>query len=276
MTEQEGEAMSEQQRKNIGGEVKAVGERQVRVIASTATVDREGDVVVPEGIDLTEYLKNPVVLRQHNHNHPVAECADVAVRNGRLEALVQFPPEGTSGMADETYRLVKSGVLSAVSIGFLPGEWEFMEPGIGGWRGRKYLSCELIEFSFVAVPANPDALVIERSLLGAEEQIALARRNVAAMQVQAAFAPAADAEQAAEPDMQAQKKAGRVLSKANADKLRSARALIGEVLEAAADDAVDDDEGEGEDEDAGEQDAAKAAARKRVVAAKLKAAGIAA
>lgn len=179
--------------RTFGGEVKAVGERQVRVVASTATLDRQGDIVVPEGIDLTQYMQNPVVLRQHDHDHPVARCSEIAVKNGRLEALVQFPPEGTSDMADETYKLVKSGVINAVSIGFMPGDWEPIDADKGYWGGRKYLSCELLEFSFVSVPANPDALVVERSLLTAEEQIALARKNLDAIRQQNSLTVTIDA-----------------------------------------------------------------------------------
>lgn len=191
--------------------VKAVGDRQVRVIASTATVDRSGDIVVAEGIGLARFKQNPVVLWMHNHEKPVARCVEIGVKAGKLEALVQFPPEGTSEKADEIYGLIKAGVVNATSVGFLPGEWEPLE-NERYYGPRKYTTCELLEFSFVSVPANPDALIVERSLLSAAEQIDLAARNLKAMQDQS------------------EEKVGRTISAKNESKLRSAHETIGEVL----------------------------------------------
>ena len=147
------------------GVAKTVGERQVRVVVSTPTVDRVGDVVEVGGIDLTEYRRNPIVLCQHDHDEPVARCVEIEVVSGRLEALVQFPPIGTSTKADETYGLIKAGVLNAVSIGFIPREWSDLNDK-DPWGGRRYSASEMIEFSIVSVPANPDALIIERAVGG--------------------------------------------------------------------------------------------------------------
>jgi HK97 family phage prohead protease len=153
---------------------KAVGERQVRVIASTLAEDRMGDIVRVEGIDLSRY--NNVVLFNHDPNMAVARAEEIGVAEGELRALVQFPPEGTSENSDEVYRLIKAGVINSTSIGFMPRKATRREPD-----GYDFTESELLEFSFVAVPANPEARIVERSLLGAEAQIALARRNLASI-----------------------------------------------------------------------------------------------
>jgi len=160
-----------------GGVTKAVGERQVRVVVSTPTVDRSGDVVEVAGIDLTAYRNNPVVLYQHDHDEPVARCIEIGLKGAALEALVQFPPEKTAEKSDEVYGLIKAGVINAASIGFIPKEYDYIDPK-EPWSGRRFSSCEMLEFSFVSVPCNPDALIVERGLLAAEEQIALARKNL--------------------------------------------------------------------------------------------------
>jgi len=170
-------------RKDYTFVVKSIGERQVRVIASTATIDRSGDIVVAEGIKLDRFRQNPVVLWMHDHQKPIARCVEIGVKAGKLEALVQFPAEGTCEKSDEVYALIKAGIVNATSIGFMPGEWSPIDPD-RAYGPRKYLSSELLEFSFVSVPANPDALIIERGLLGAEDQIALARKNIMAMKAQ--------------------------------------------------------------------------------------------
>jgi len=167
-------------------EEKALGDRQVRVIVSTESLDRDGDIIVAEGINLDEYRKNPVILWMHNHFSPIAKAEDVAVKNGQLEALIQFPPEGVDMESDRVYGLIKAGVLNATSIGFIPGEWTAMDPE-RPYGGRKYLTSEMYEFSIVSVGSNRDALVIERDHKGAltsEEQSELARFNVALIEEQ--------------------------------------------------------------------------------------------
>ncbi|MDA8231098.1 MAG: HK97 family phage prohead protease, partial [Magnetospirillum sp.] len=133
-------------------------ERQVRVVASTPAVDRAGDIVVAEGINLAAYKANPVILWNHDPGSPIARCVEIGVNAGQLEAVAQFPPEGTDPLADRVYGLIKAGVVNATSIGFAPVE---ETPIKGG--GVTVSRSELWEFSFVSVPANPEALVVERS-----------------------------------------------------------------------------------------------------------------
>ena len=90
-------------RRAYGAESFAVGDRQVRVICSTADVDRAGDMVVQAGIELSAYRQNPVVLWNHDPEQPIARAIEIGVVDGRLQALVQFPPEGVSAKADEVY-----------------------------------------------------------------------------------------------------------------------------------------------------------------------------
>ena len=148
------------QRKFLSSTTTTTGldERQVRVVASTPAVDRAGDVVVAQGIDLAAYKANPVILWNHDPGSPIARCVEIGVNAGQLEAVAQFPPEGTDPLADRVYGLIKAGVVNATSIGFAPVE---ETPIKGG--GVTVSRSELWEFSFVSVPANPEALVVERS-----------------------------------------------------------------------------------------------------------------
>jgi HK97 family phage prohead protease len=133
-----------------------LGDRQIRVIASDATVDLAGDVMEPMGCDIEGYKKNPIVLAGHDSMKPIGRAA-VTVRTDRVEALIDFAPEGASVLADEWCGLAKAGVLNAVSIGFDPIE---SKPNGSGLRYTKW---RLLELSVCTVPANPSALVIERS-----------------------------------------------------------------------------------------------------------------
>jgi HK97 family phage prohead protease len=151
------------QRKALGASTETLAERrQVRVVCSTADVDRSGDVVVQEGIDLSAYRANPVVLWQHDPEVPVARCVEIGLVGGRLSALVEFPEEGVSAKADEVYGLVKAGVVNATSVGFMPVDAEPIDAK-NPKKGTRYKAVELMEFSFVSVPAARGALVVERS-----------------------------------------------------------------------------------------------------------------
>lgn len=144
-------------RKYVNIDNTAVGERQIRIIASDATVDRVGDVLVPSGCDISDYMANPIVLAQHDPTKPVGKSVP-AIKPSRVEALIDFPPAGVSAIADEYCGLAKAEIINAASVGFEPVE---SEPIKGG--GRRYTKWKLLEISLVSVPANPSAVVIVRS-----------------------------------------------------------------------------------------------------------------
>ena len=154
--------MPTMQRKAYASQLDAIAERQVRVVCSTPLVDRAGEVVVQEGIDTAAYLQNPVVLFAHDPAQPIARVAQMGLDGGNLMATVQFPDAGISVKADEVYGLVKAGVLNTVSIGFQPTELLAMDPEQP--RGpQRYMKSELLELSFVSVPANRGATVVARA-----------------------------------------------------------------------------------------------------------------
>jgi len=149
--------------KTVAVEAGEVGDRQVRVVISTPAVDRAGEIVVQSGLDLTAYRACPVVLWQHDPKEPIARCIDLAVSDTETVATVEFAPEGVSPMADKIYGLVKSGVVNAASVGFAAIETELMPGGDKKKGPFKYLKSELMEFSFVSIPANRGAVILERA-----------------------------------------------------------------------------------------------------------------
>lgn len=154
------------ERKFLSGAVIAdasLGERQIRVIASDSTVDRVKDVMVPKGCVLDGYVNNNIVLADHDAKSAIGN-AEIEVKPDRVEGLITFAPKGISARADEYCGLYKAGVLKAVSVGFDPIEWEPIKDG-----GLLYTKWALMELSCVAVPANPNAITVARSLQKAEE-----------------------------------------------------------------------------------------------------------
>lgn len=135
-----------------------------KVIASTNELARDGWIVEPGGLKTANFLRTASVCFNHDYEHPVATPVAAALIDGgdKLEITVRWPPAGTSAKSDEVRALVKTGVLRAVSIGFMPLEMEPLdakEP----WGGQHVLSADLLETSFVAVPADTGAVVTQRS-----------------------------------------------------------------------------------------------------------------
>lgn len=132
-------------------------------VASTATRDRYGDIVVQDW-DLSQYKRNPIVLFGHDSTRPVGTATHVAVEKGKLVSRLKLADEGTSADVDFLRKLVAQNIIRAVSVGFLPGKSEIIRSETGDFTGFRYSQNALVEISLVSVPANPQALAVARSL----------------------------------------------------------------------------------------------------------------
>lgn len=164
-------------KKELPIEIKDMGERRVLFTISKEVVDRDGDILRASGCDLTNYLKNKVFLGFHNsRDFPLGKTEDIWIEDDRVKAIVYFPtleelssnPEYASEKAklvDFAYFCYKTGMLNAVSVGFIPLEWTETKDGydITKW--------ELLEFSAVAVPANQDAIAEAVKSFGLDESV---------------------------------------------------------------------------------------------------------
>jgi HK97 family phage prohead protease len=140
-----------------------LGEREVGIIASTSRLGRDGHVIEPDGIDLSNYKRNPVVLWQHLPDCPIATTTAIGVNtSGDLAAQTAFAPEGVSPVADEICSLVKAGVVCGVSIGFNPLESTPLDRNRPN-GGQHITRAELLEISFVSIPADTGAGVVART-----------------------------------------------------------------------------------------------------------------
>jgi HK97 family phage prohead protease len=137
--------------------VKSIDEdkRVIRGIATTPSVDRVGDIIDPLGVK----FNNPLAfLWQHQHDKPIGECKFSKPTKDGIEfeaTIASIDEDGTlKNRLDEAWQSIKAGLVRAVSIGFRPLEYAFMENG-----GIRYSECEVYELSAVTIPANSDALI---------------------------------------------------------------------------------------------------------------------
>lgn len=240
--------------------VKAEGERKHLFTITTGAVDRDRDVVKPEGIRLENYRKNPVVLWAHRSSElPIGKAESIITTSGAIKARVEYVPAEMNPLAESVRQMVDAGFIRATSIGFLPVKYMFnAERG-----GFDIDESELLEFSICPVPANPEALRAAKDagidvvpvtrwaedVLGSAEPGMWVPSSVA---LEAIIAAGKTAKSITVPDlsgvvvdaMLAVNKRGRVFSSENEERLRSARGsseevhrLLGELIsqvEAAA------------------------------------------
>ena len=152
-------------------------------VASDATRDTYGTVLMPDGWNLERFNKNPVIFYQHDQlsydPDAIIGKGRAYVEDGKLMVDIEFEPEGQNKKADKVWKKLQFGTLNAVSVGFLAlaGEWGKGDEGPGQRNETYYYtSMELLEVSVVAIPANPNALKN-----GAEEQDRLAELREEAM-----------------------------------------------------------------------------------------------
>jgi len=156
------------------------GERAVIRYISTRDVDRDGEVLVPKGVDLTAYQVNSIVLFAHNYSNPPHARAewvrvdDYGVRSKTVYAETE--------RAEELWQLVKGGFLNAASVGFLPSEsvvnggpgwaetvrklaraWDVDPDAYFGQVKTIFTKWTLLEYSDVPIPSNPAALIEARA-----------------------------------------------------------------------------------------------------------------
>lgn len=118
--------------------------------ASTNDTDRSGDVI-PSSVweaGIQNYLKNPILLSQHDHDDPIGRMVDYRIDSKGLWIKARI------SAAAEIFSLVKDEVLTAFSVGFRIMDAEYN--AVAELFVIKEL--ELVEISVVSVPCNQNTL----------------------------------------------------------------------------------------------------------------------
>ena len=142
-------------------------------VLSTPGVKRDGLDLSGVGFRVERYQTNPVVLAFHRYDDWPIGRGTIEVIDGpggqSLVATAEFDIEDPAGLtADRKYR---SGQMFAVSLG-----WDDVDANGVPIRtsGKRIAYRDVLEFSIVAVPADPDA-VIATSRAWAPDEISQAR-----------------------------------------------------------------------------------------------------
>lgn len=123
----------------------------IRGMASTTDRDRVGDVIESEawtkgGTD--NYLRNPIILFNHDHNRPIGRGTALRVTDKGLEITAKI-----SKADPYIAKLIADGVLTTFSVGFKVKDADY----IRDTGGLLIKDAELYEVSVVSIPANASA-----------------------------------------------------------------------------------------------------------------------
>lgn len=140
--------------------------RELTIIGTDETQDREGDIIMMNGWNLKNFLNNPVFLWVHDYGSvPLASATKVVRKKLPHPHMVfteKFPTEGINPFADMIFELYKEKIINACSVGFHPTKWEKIDDleddGFFNYAPRRFLKQELLELSGCPVPCNPGAL----------------------------------------------------------------------------------------------------------------------
>lgn len=127
-------------------------------MANLAAEDRIDEIIDSKAWDIKNYLKNPVILYEHNHMCPVGISLQVEPRDDGLyyKGIIGSPKKAE--LTDEQKKvrsLLRQGILKANSVGFIPVVMEYDEEK----ETLRYMKVELLEISIVSIPMQQDSLI---------------------------------------------------------------------------------------------------------------------
>ncbi len=145
-------------------------------LVSTASVDRDFEIVSPNGLDWSQWRKNPIVTFAHIYDAlPVGrglwvkrQKSDTPKKDGWI-AKTQYstiPPDWNTGwFPDAVFHMTTEKVIRGKSIGFIP--LEIKPPQEADIKKRPDLAAVswmitkalILEYAVAPVQSNPDSLV---------------------------------------------------------------------------------------------------------------------
>lgn len=170
--------------KVFSADVEITGDREVTAKISTIAVDRDGEVLVPQGMNAKEFMLNPIVYLNHNYwdvpNSIMGQCTalkrekDSVVAKTRFATRPQGYPADKEWLPDTIFDLCKQGVIRGFSVGFVSNESRAATDrdltAYGANCRRVTSKWTLHEYSVAPLPCNQEAiaLAVSKGLLTAE------------------------------------------------------------------------------------------------------------
>jgi len=142
---------------------------KVDAVISTESIDRDGEVLIAQGMDSSEYDSNPVVFYNHDYAQPIGQVTNLRRGKDKVEATIKFAkrPDNFQGsyFPEFVESLVQQGIVKGISVGFVPKPGGVRKASAkdresyGDDVQQVYSQWKLLEVSVAPLPANGRALV---------------------------------------------------------------------------------------------------------------------
>jgi len=129
-----------------------------RYTLTTSSKDRDGDFVITKGGKIDAYLKQNILLKNHQRGNPIGIVKDIEIFDDRMDGDVWLDTGSAEGK--EIKRQHGLGMWNTVSIKFIPTKYERVSEKEYGYIIKEW---ELLEVSLADIPANAEA-TIQKSL----------------------------------------------------------------------------------------------------------------
>ncbi|MFH8142900.1 MAG: phage protease, partial [Muribaculaceae bacterium] len=132
-----------------------------RVRLTNDTLNSYGYRVLTDGVDITQYERNPILLYMHNRGKAIGLIKDISKENGEITGELAF--DEATELSTQCKKQWEFGSLRMVSIGFEVIETsEAAELIVPGQRYATVTKARLIEVSLVDIGANNDAIRLHK------------------------------------------------------------------------------------------------------------------
>jgi HK97 family phage prohead protease len=146
-------------RKSYVSEMKALKNGDIEAYVSTEAIDRVGDVIKAKGWNIDNFKRTgaPVLFSHDYSQPPIGKAVEMEVQRKGLWSVTRFHEK--TQMSRDLAKLARDGDMRSWSVGFNPLEDpEMRKDDKGNFAGYIFNKSELLEYSLVAVPANPEAV----------------------------------------------------------------------------------------------------------------------
>ena len=143
-------------------------------ILTDDSVDRHSDRVMPKGVSLKDFKKNPVMFYNHHRSTgwgdaassekmPVGKWQNVKYDKDLDSVTGDAYIDVSDELGQRLFSKVELGVINAVSIGFRAVEWsDDDDKKLKGQLGYTFTKSDLLEASIVDIPSNKNALKLNK------------------------------------------------------------------------------------------------------------------
>jgi len=129
----------------------------IRGTANSGLKDRWNEVMPKSCWNLDNYLKNPVVLYEHDTYKPIGKVTEIYSTDSGLKFVAQIGKKGCglTPLQQDIVKLVEQEVLKTFSVGFTPHDYDYDNKT----DTLIYQNAELLEISLTSIPMDANAIM---------------------------------------------------------------------------------------------------------------------